>query len=98
MTGIKHDQLKPQLNLIPPLSELELGSVLTYGANKYSADNWRKLDNLQSRYIAAAMRHINQYRQGEQLDCESGLHHLAHAMASLAFIVQVEKENSSDSI
>src|SRR5690606_18690659 len=70
MTGTKHDNGKPMLDLIPPLMELEVGAVLSFGAEKYSIDNWRQVPDLRRRYIAAAMRHINALRRGESVDPE----------------------------
>ena len=90
--GTKYDSDKPRMDLIPPHAELLLAQVLTYGANKYAPDNWRKVDNASQRYLAAALRHINSHRQGEVIDPESGLPHLAHAMCSLAFILEVAHE------
>lgn len=88
MDGKKYDAGKPMMELIPPHAELELAKVLTFGAEKYGADNWRKVDQLERRYMGAAMRHLNAFRQGETHDAESGLHHLAHAMCCLAFIIE----------
>lgn len=34
--GIKHDQGKPRFSLMPPLAELEVVKVLSFGAGKYS--------------------------------------------------------------
>lgn len=89
MEFTKHDIGKPRYGLIPPIAELEMVKVLTFGAQKYSADNWKNADDL-TRYIDAAMRHISAYRIGEQTDSETGLHHLSHAMCCLAFIVDLE--------
>jgi hypothetical protein len=75
----KHDIGKPRYGLIPPLAEREMVNVLTFGARKYAPDNWRKCEDL-SRYVDAALRHISSYRQGEERDEETNLHHLAHAM------------------
>lgn len=86
--GKKHDAGKPMMELIPPRAELELAKALTFGAEKYGAENWRKVEQLERRYMGAAMRHLNAFRQGETLDAESGLHHLAHAMCCLAFIIE----------
>lgn len=88
--GKKLDQGKPRFDLEPPVAKLELAKVLQFGAVKYGPENWRKVDNLKQRYLAASMRHINAYQRGETLDDESGLHHLAHAVASLMFITEVE--------
>lgn len=90
--GTKYDSDKPRMNLIPPSAELLLAQVLTYGAKKYAPDNWRKVPEAETRYIAAAMRHINAYRSGEWLDEESNLPHLAHAMCCLAFILELNND------
>jgi hypothetical protein len=90
MVGNKFDSGKPRMDLIPPHAEKMLAEVLTFGAAKYGPENWRMVPDLRSRYIAAAMRHINAWRIGEENDQETGLPHLAHAMCNLAFIVEVE--------
>ncbi|MDR0620728.1 MAG: DUF5664 domain-containing protein [Deltaproteobacteria bacterium] len=84
--GIKDDNGKSRLDLIAPGALLEMGQVLAHGAEKYSEDNWKKVENGQDRYYAAAMRHLLAWRQGEKLDPESGLTHLAHAMTNLMFL------------
>lgn len=86
--GVKYDSGKPEMSLLPPLATLEVGKVLTYGAAKYSADNWRQLDNLESRYMSAAMRHILAFNSGELVDEETDLSHLAHAMCCLLFVLE----------
>lgn len=90
--GQKFDSEKPRMDLIPPTAEHLLAEVLTHGAQKYAPNNWRKVPDAETRYIAAAMRHINAYRSGEHLDEESGLPHLAHAMCCLAFILELQYE------
>lgn len=86
--GRKDDSGKAMMDLIPPHAELMLAKVLTFGAEKYGAWNWSQVDDLERRYMAAAMRHINAHRAGELLDQESGLPHLAHAMCCLAFLIE----------
>jgi hypothetical protein len=66
----------------------EFVNVLTYGANKYSDDNWKLVPNLQDRYYDALQRHVAAFRNGDKLDDESGFHHLAHAMCCIAFMLQ----------
>ena len=92
--GMKHDSDKPRMDLIPPQAELLLAQVLTYGAIKYAPNNWRHVENADARYIAATMRHINAHRQGERVDPESGLPHLAHAMCSLAFLLELQHDHA----
>jgi len=86
---VKHDTGKLRYGLIPPIAEMEMVKVLTFGAEKYSVNNWKNVDDL-SRYVDAALRHISAYRLGEQKDNETGLHHLSHAMCCLSFIVDLE--------
>ena len=84
-SGIKYDSEKPELYLLPPLSLIEVGKVLTYGANKYSPDNWRRVPGLQERYTSAALRHLFADMGGEALDDETNCSHLAHAICCLLF-------------
>lgn len=94
--GVKYDQEKPRLDLIPPLAELQVAKVLTFGALKYSPDNWRKVEDAKQRYIAAALRHINAYRSGEMDDSESGINHIAHAITGLLFVLELDEEDDYD--
>ena len=88
--GRKYDYEKPQLYLLPPKTLYEVGKVLTFGAEKYDPHNWRKVDDLQNRYSSAAMRHILAHIDGENLDEETGLSHLAHAICCLMFKLEDE--------
>ena len=97
MAFVKNDQGKLRYSLIPSRAEEQMVRVLTFGAQKYSADNWRKCEDL-SRYIDAALRHIASYRVGQRDDGETGLHHLAHAMCCLSFIVDIELGEQNDKI
>ena len=74
----KHDQGKARFDLLPPVALEEIAHVFGHGAEKYGADNWR-FGAAWSRYFAAAMRHLWAYWRGEDLDPETGRHHLAHA-------------------
>lgn len=90
--GVKHDEDKPKFSLMKPDALMEMVAVLTYGAKKYSPDNWKHLENARQRYFDAANRHLWQWYGGEKRDPESGLHHLAHAMSSLMFLIQMDKD------
>lgn len=94
MDGIKYDGEKPKMHLLPPKAIVEISKVLTFGAAKYDAENWRKLDDLQNRYTAGALRHIFAHMDGEQLDPETNLSHLAHAMCCLLFKLEIELEDA----
>lgn len=91
MTGIKKDDDKRQWSLLP-LQEIEdVIDVLQFGAKKYSADNWKLVENMDDRYYDALMRHIAAYRSGEEVDPESGLNHLAHAACNVLFMLWSDK-------
>ena len=76
--GEHKDEGKPRLELIYPQFLEAMGSVLGFGATKYSANNWKNGIEY-SRLIGSAMRHITAFNRGEDMDPESGLSHLAHA-------------------
>lgn len=86
--GVKYDEGKPEYSLMPQDALHETVRVLTYGAKKYSPDNWKRVPDLQKRYFDALQRHIYAYQSGETLDPESGLHHLAHASCCINFMLQ----------
>ena len=95
-TGSKHDEHKARMSLIPPKALLEVGMVLTEGAEKYGDRNWKKLDNLQERYTSAALRHMMAHMAGETYDEETNLSHLAHAICCLMFKLEVEIEEGDE--
>lgn len=86
---MKYDSEKLRYSLIPSAVLAEEAKVMTFGAKKYTADNWRKCDDL-SRYVDAMYRHVEAWRMGEKLDPESGAHHLAHARCCLAFLMELD--------
>ena len=53
------------------------------------AENWRHVPDGQTRYYDAALRHLTAWRDGEFLDDESGLPHLAHAIVSAMFALEL---------
>lgn len=90
-TGSKHDSGKPLMGAVPPDALLAVARVLTFGAEKYGRDNWRQVENAETRYLDAALRHINAYQRGEAADPESGESHLAHAVCSLMFVLELQE-------
>lgn len=86
--GRKFDGGKLEYGLLPPLALEEVVKVLTFGAQKYERDNWQKVSDAKRRYFDALQRHIWAWKQGEQIDPESGIHHLAHAMCCLMFLFE----------
>lgn len=89
-TGIKHDQEKPDWSLIDLEIIQRTAEVLTKGVKKYSRHNYDKVEPY--RYLGATLRHITQWQNGETFDEESGVHHLAHAIANLHILQRLEKK------
>jgi len=78
---------KVPLHFIPPAGTIYLGLAMKEGARKYGAYNWRKTKVESMTYIGAALRHIEQMLDGEDIDPETGdaqVPHAALAMACLA--------------
>lgn len=78
---------KVPLHLIPPSAKHHLALALENGASKYGAYNWRDKTISVSVYKAAMERHMDSYWDGEEAAADSGVHHVAHAMACCALIL-----------
>lgn len=97
--GQKFDGAKLRYELIPPEAVDAMARVLTYGAAKYADRNWEK-GMKWGRVFGAAMRHLwawwggaGQTRQNfafGEIDPETGLSHLWHALCCVAFLVAYE--------
>ena len=91
--GKKNDQGKPRYSLIPEHSLAAIVGVLEHGAAKYGVGNWSYVDNANERYYNAAMRHIQAWWEGEQLDQETNKPHLAHAACCLMFLLSLDSKH-----
>lgn len=86
--GRKDDSNKPRYSLLPTGTINQVVQVLEYGASdKYEVDNWQKIPDARRRFYDAAMRHIDAWWNGEKIDEESKLPHLAHAICCLLFLM-----------
>lgn len=81
---------KLPLQLLPPVFDAEVAKVLAVGAEKYGAWNWREKGVETMTYIGAMRRHLRLYLDGEDLDPEDDLSHLAHIAASVAILLDAE--------
>lgn len=77
-TGGQKGSKLARLDLIPVYAQIEEAKVYGMGAAKYAPNNWR-LGYDWSLSYGAMMRHILAYWNGEDLDPQSGLPHMAHA-------------------
>lgn len=75
----KADAGKLPWHLVPLAALEEVVRIYEFGLRKYGLNTWQLVENPQDRYWSAIVRHLVAWKQGEQRDSESGLHHLAHA-------------------
>lgn len=83
----QYGMVKPGLQAVPPVALLEVGRVMANGASKYGLMNWRALPVSSSVYYDAAMRHLMAWWDGQDIDIESGLPHLAHVAANMCILL-----------
>ncbi|KKL55932.1 hypothetical protein LCGC14_2250470 [marine sediment metagenome] len=75
---------KVPLHLWPQTATILGAMGLLDGALKYGRSNWRAVGIRASIYYDAVDRHMSAWFEGEDNDPDSGLPHLAHALAGLA--------------
>lgn len=93
----KADKGKLELSLVNPKLVKAVAEVRMYGTEKYGdSENWRKVEP--KRYVDALYRHLLAYIEGNEVDEESGLSHLAHMACNLSFLLDKEylKEHKCD--
>ncbi len=82
--GVKFDDGKPRLELLPVHALEQVALVLAAGGRKYGDTNWRN-GMPYGRVLGAGLRHVFAFMRGEDLDDETGLPHLAHAVCCFLF-------------
>lgn len=96
-TAVKHDAQKPDYSLLTPAMLEPMTRAMMYGEKKYSRINFRAgFENV--RLTSAALRHIFAYLDREDLDPESNVSHLGHAMAALAMLLDNIHEGVSTDV
>ena len=84
---------KPQWSIVDFKSLEPMVRVLEFGAKKYSRDNWKKGMPI-NEICDSLMRHLVSYMGGEELDPESGLHHIGHIQCNAMFLSYMINNNS----
>jgi hypothetical protein len=97
--GIKHDDGKNRVDLLPIEALEAVAEVLTFGAKKYEANNWRK-GFAWTRLLGAALRHTFAFMRGQDKDPETGKSHIAHAACCLLFLLShiITKSGTDDRV
>lgn len=84
---------KPKMSDVPPIALFALGAAMSDGARKYGTVNWRATGSTSSVFYDAMMRHLVAWYSGEDFAEDSGIHHLAHLMASCAILLDSSLHN-----
>lgn len=77
-------------DLIPGFPVHMLSKVYGHGTKKYADRNW-EMGYEWGKSYAAAQRHMLAFWNGESIDAESGLPHLAHAMWHMTVLMEFER-------
>lgn len=95
--ALKYDDAKLDFTLVPIEAMESMTRALTYGAKKYARGNYRLSGMEWLRLVAACLRHLFAWIYGEDLDPESGLSHIDHALACLGMLAfQMKHHPESD--
>lgn len=88
MKAKTYDEGKAPLAYLPWAAINELAMVQSYGQKKYGDFyNYRKGMEV-GRNLSCAIRHIRDYMEGHNVDHESGLNPLGHALCRISFVLQ----------
>jgi len=87
-----HDSGKTRVELIDPYTLEEMGKVLAFGAEKYDPWNWTRGISY-GRLLGSILRHTFAFMRREDIDPESGCHHLAHAMCDVMFLLSMTRRH-----
>lgn len=85
---------KLDLSLFPPVAHLHGAHAFVDGAAKYGPYNWREKKVRARVYVAAAMRHLHAWLDGEELAVDSRCHHLGHVIACCAILLDAQENGA----
>ena len=88
---MKYDFGKLRYDILPFRAIQKVAQVMNFGVEKYGKDTWKDVKNFEERYINALFRHLYAYYiDGEKIDSESGISHLAHSAVNVLFLLEKE--------
>lgn len=86
----KNDQAKPDLSLLPQILLIEIAKAFMVGEKKYGRYNYTK-GHQASQLVAAALRHMTAWNDGEEHDPADGQHHLGAVGACIGMILRQQQ-------
>lgn len=95
--GLRYNAGKRKWSLVHYESLEPMIEVLEFGAIKYEPFNWQKgLDKKE--VLESLQRHLAKLFDGEEIDKESGLHHIGHIMCNAMFYSYFSKGDKSNEV
>lgn len=94
--ALRYNENKLKWSLVHWESLKPMVRVLEFGSKKYSPGNWKKgLDR--NEILESMMRHLIALMDGEEVDPESGEHHVGHILCNGMFynFHHTPKENTA---
>jgi hypothetical protein len=80
--------MKTRIDLLPAAAIKACGLIMAHGATKYGTTGTWANQPLEY-HLERLHRHLNAFQTGEELEGESGLHHLAHAAVRCLFMLHL---------
>ena len=96
--GMKYDDGKLEINLLNFRYLFGIIKILVFGAKKYKANSWQKVDNCEVRYYNALGRHYFAMQREDgsidlnAVDEESGMPHLWHLQCNGYFLEKFRQD------
>lgn len=90
--SLRYNTGKTQTRELDPKFLLGIGEVLTKSRDKYPEMNWSQPTKFSTPY-ESAMRHLMAFWSGEDVDAESGKHHLLHVATNIMFLYFHHRNN-----
>jgi hypothetical protein len=81
---------KTPLHLLPPYALAQTALAHAEGARKYGLFNWRTNKVCATTYIGAMLRHLTAWQDGEDIDADSGLSHIAKIAACCNILMDAQ--------
>ncbi len=75
--------MKVPFHAIPSKPLIEIGLAMLEGGRKYGTHNYRAIGVRMSTYYDACLRHVISWWEGEDIDKDSGMHHVIKAISTL---------------